>query len=47
MLDMKMIRQNPDEIKARLATRGVQAETIDELLAQDKKRRELVDNQKV
>lgn len=42
MLDMKMIRQNPDEIKARLATRGVQAETIDELLAQDKKRRELV-----
>ena len=42
MLDMKMIRQNTDEVKARLATRGVEAEKIDELLALDKKRRELV-----
>lgn len=32
MLDIKMIRQNPDDIKARLATRGVEAETIDTLL---------------
>ena len=42
MLDMKMIRQQPDEIKKRLATRGVAPETIDDLLAKDKKRRELV-----
>ena len=26
MLDIKMIRQNTDEIKERLATRGVKAE---------------------
>ena len=39
---MKMIRQQPDEIKKRLATRGVAPETIDDLLAKDKKRRELV-----
>lgn len=42
MLDIKMIRQNPDDIKARLATRGVEAETIDTLLAKDKERRELL-----
>lgn len=42
MLDIKMIRQNEDEVKERLATRGVKAEKIDELLAADKKRRELV-----
>ena len=42
MLDIKMIRQNPTEIKERLATRGVAAETIDTLLAKDKERRELL-----
>ena len=42
MLDIKMIRQNPDDIKARLATRGVEAETIDTLLEKDKERRELL-----
>ncbi|WP_281165693.1 serine--tRNA ligase [Liquorilactobacillus sicerae] len=42
MLDIKKIRQNEDEVKERLATRGVKFETIDELLAEDKKRRELV-----
>ncbi|WP_105956390.1 serine--tRNA ligase [Apilactobacillus quenuiae] len=42
MLDMKMIRQNPDFIKARLATRGIKAETIDELIGYDEKRRELI-----
>ena len=31
MLDIKMIRQNTDEIKERLATRGVKAEKIDAL----------------
>ncbi|KRL33542.1 serine--tRNA ligase [Liquorilactobacillus uvarum] len=42
MLDIKMIRQNVADIKKRLATRGVKAETIDELIAEDQKRRELV-----
>ena len=36
MLDIKMIRQNTDEIKERLATRGVKAEKIDALLEKDK-----------
>ena len=42
MLDIKMIRQNEADVKKRLATRGVKPEQIDELLAADKKRRELV-----
>lgn len=42
MLDVKMIRQEPDEFKRRLGTRGVQPEEIDKLLAEDKKRRELL-----
>lgn len=42
MLDVKMIRLNEDEVKERLATRNVKSEIIDELLAQDKLRRELV-----
>lgn len=42
MLDIKMIRQNTDEIKERLATRGVKAEKIDALLEKDKRRRKLL-----
>lgn len=42
MLDIKMIRQNTDEIKEHLATRGVKAEKIDALLEKDKRRRELL-----
>lgn len=42
MLDIKMIRQNTDEIKERLATRGVKAKKIDALLEKDKRRRELL-----
>ena len=42
MLDIKMIRQNTDEIKERLATRGVKAEKIDAWLEKDKRRRELL-----
>ena len=42
MLDIKMIRQNTDEIKERLATRGVKAEKIDALVEKDKRRRELL-----
>lgn len=42
MLDIKMIRQNETEIKRRLATRGVNSRTIDQLLAADQQRRELV-----
>ncbi|KRN76066.1 serine--tRNA ligase [Weissella minor] len=42
MLEMKMIRNNPELVKERLATRGVDAATIEELLAADVKRRELL-----
>ncbi|MEE6725344.1 serine--tRNA ligase [Pediococcus acidilactici] len=42
MLDLKMIRNHTDEVKGKLATRGVQPETIDELLAKDNQRRELI-----
>lgn len=43
MLDIKLIREKPEEIRARLATRHRgDEEHIDTLLAQDKKRRELL-----
>ncbi|HIZ95205.1 MAG TPA: serine--tRNA ligase [Candidatus Ligilactobacillus excrementavium] len=42
MLDVKMIRQKPDEFKDRLSTRGVAAEEIDALLDEDQKRRDLL-----
>ncbi len=43
MLDIKIIREKPEEIRARLATRNRGDEVhIDTLLAQDKKRRELL-----
>ncbi|SEM87464.1 seryl-tRNA synthetase [Ligilactobacillus sp. WC1T17] len=42
MLDIKMIRQNTDEVKARLKTRNVDPAKIDALLGEDKRRRELL-----
>ena len=42
MLDVKMIRQNPDFVKEQLGHRGVAASDIDDLLAADEKRRELI-----
>ena len=42
MLDLKLIRQEPDFIKEKLATRGVDPADIDDLLALDAKRRELI-----
>ncbi|WP_125608438.1 serine--tRNA ligase [Lapidilactobacillus bayanensis] len=39
MLDLKLIRQKPDWIKEKLASRGVTAEEIDELLGLDEQRR--------
>lgn len=42
MLDIRLIRAEPDRVKAELAKVGVAPEEIDELLALDKKRRELV-----
>ncbi|WP_125566048.1 serine--tRNA ligase [Companilactobacillus insicii] len=42
MLDIKMIRQNPDWTKDKLASRGVTAEEIDHLLDLDKSRRDLL-----
>ncbi|APX72038.1 serine--tRNA ligase [Companilactobacillus allii] len=42
MLDIKMIRQNPDWTKDKLSSRGVTAEEIDHLLDLDKNRRELL-----
>ena len=42
MLDLKLIRQEPDFIKEKLATRGVDPADIDDLLALDAKRRDLI-----
>ena len=42
MLDIKKIRKDPDFFKQKLATRGIKAEEIDEVLELDKKRRELL-----
>lgn len=42
MLDIKKIRKDPDYTKEKLATRGIKAETIDELLGFDAKRRDLI-----
>lgn len=42
MLDVKDIRKKTDEYKQRLAARGVTAEQIDQLIAADAKRRELL-----
>ncbi|WDF82076.1 serine--tRNA ligase [Lacticaseibacillus pabuli] len=42
MLDLKLIRQNPDWAKEKLSRRGIKAEEIDEMLANDKQRREAI-----
>ena len=42
MLDIKKIRKDPEFFKQKLATRGVKAEEIDEVLALDQKRRDLL-----
>ena len=42
MLDLKMIRNNEEEIKEKLATRGIDAKDIDDLLAKDNQRRDLI-----
>src|ERR1700753_3162752 len=41
MLDLKLIRSEPERVKAALARRGA-AERVDELLALDARRRELL-----
>ncbi|WP_054677611.1 serine--tRNA ligase [Lacticaseibacillus sharpeae] len=42
MLDLKLIRQDPDWAKTKLAARGIKPEEIDELLDLDKQRRALL-----
>ena len=42
MLDMKLIRNETESVKERLATRGVDPSEIDSLIADDAKRRELL-----
>ncbi len=42
MLDVKMIRQNKEEVKQRLATRGVDPAEIDHLVELDEARREQI-----
>ena len=42
MLDVKMMRQNMPEVKAKLATRGVKGEVLDEFMALDEERRGLL-----
>lgn len=42
MLDIRIIRETPDEVKAALATVGVEASEVDDVLALDEKRRSLI-----
>lgn len=42
MLDVKMMRQNMPKVKAKLATRGVKGEVLDEFMALDEERRGLL-----
>lgn len=42
MLDVKMMRQNMPEVKAKLATRGVKGEILEEFMALDEERRGLL-----
>jgi len=42
MLDIKLIRDNPAAVKASLAKKGVKPEAVDEVLAIDLKRREII-----
>ena len=42
MLDIKKIRKDPEFFKQKLATRGVKAEEIDEVIELDQKRRDLL-----
>lgn len=42
MLDIRYLRKNTDEARARLVDRGVDAETLDHLLALDQQRRETI-----
>jgi len=42
MLDIKMVRQNFDEVNTKLQTRGVSEETLTEFIELDKKRRSLL-----
>ncbi len=42
MLDIRVIRETPDEVKAALATVGVEAREIDQILELDERRRSLI-----
>lgn len=42
MIDLKLVRNETDFVKEKLATRGVEAAEIDALLAADQKRRDLI-----
>ncbi len=42
MLDIKLIREQPDFVKAQLARRGADVAQIDEVLALDEQRRKLL-----
>jgi len=42
MLDVKLIREEPDRVKKELARKGIPGEQVDKLLGYDKKRRDLL-----
>ena len=42
MLDIKAIRENPEDFKRRLARKGIEGSMIDELLGLDEKLRETI-----
>src|SRR5215510_10741528 len=45
MLDLRLIRSRPDEVRAALARRGEVPASLDELLAADEERRRLLTEQ--
>lgn len=42
MLDIKVIRENPEEIKRKIVRKGAKGELIDNIIALDERRRELI-----
>ena len=42
MLDIKLFRTEPDLVKAKVAKRGMDAQVVDDVLALDEQRRQLI-----
>lgn len=42
MIDIKLIRENPDDVKSKLAARGMKTDSVDSLIRLDSERRSLI-----